>query len=81
MQVTFPEPAMATTPRQPLFEEARRICESTFWKKDWVEFELELELSSLKKDLRRPENWVNWLVTAAAPLSEVETTAIVESLL
>lgn len=74
MQVTFPEPAIATTPRQPLLEEARRMCESTFWKSEWVE--LEFELSSLRKDLRRPENWVSWLVTAAVPVREVETTAI-----
>lgn len=70
-QVTFPVPAIVMTPRQPLLEEAWRICESTFWKNEWVE----LELSSLKKDLRRPEKWDNCPVTAA-PLSEVETTAI-----
>lgn len=53
---TLPEPAMVTTALQPFPEEESRRWESTLWKKAW-EVEKKTELSSLEKDLRRPEKW------------------------
>lgn len=47
---TLPEPAMATTPLQPLRGEERRRWESTCWKRDWGGLD-----SSLEQDRRNPE--------------------------
>lgn len=68
--ITFPEPAMETTARQPVVrEEERRRWASTFWKKEWVVVERESEVSSFgREDRRRPENW--------GQAKDVEATAI-----
>lgn len=53
---------MVTTPREPLRDDAKRICEWTLWNKVW-------EMSELELDNRTAESW---------EAREVDTTAMAE---